>query len=125
MPRFGLGNESWKRLWLRLSKHFPSVDNRSGAESPIPPREPDSNSDISGYSTFSPTPESRDPTPIPDDLWELLELNRRRHDWSEEEYQFERIFCKEAIIDQDRRTREDEEGDRRRREKLEIQKISV
>lgn len=74
-PRSGVFNESWKRLWARLSKEL-------GIEipaSPTPSRDNDDNdTDLSGYSTYDPTPEPREPTPIPDDPWEELEFNRRR-----------------------------------------------
>lgn len=84
----------------------------------------DSDSDLSGYDTYAPTPESREPTPLPDDPWERLEFDRRRFRWDEEQYQFQRIFLKEARVDGARRKHEDEEGDRRREEELEeIRKV--
>ncbi|KAF2254383.1 hypothetical protein BU26DRAFT_537213 [Trematosphaeria pertusa] len=99
-PRSGVFNESWKRLWARLSKEL-------GIEipaSPTPSRDNDDNdTDLSGYSTYDPTPEPREPTPIPDDPWEELE-----------------IFLKEALIDGARTLRENEPGDRQAREKREL-----
>jgi hypothetical protein len=106
----------WKRLWARLSKGL-------GIPSPASPISPkdndDSDTDLSGYNTYAPTPESREPTPIPEDPWERLQYNRRRFNWDEERYQFERIFLKEALIDGTRSLRENEDGDRQAREKRE------
>ncbi|KAH8742430.1 hypothetical protein F5883DRAFT_442354 [Diaporthe sp. PMI_573] len=114
-------DEGWKRLWARLSKDLPSVEQGNNPASP-PPN--DSDSDLSGYNTYPPTPESREETPPPDDTWERLEYNRRRFCWDEERYQFEKIFLKEGLIDGARRKREDEGGDKRREEELEeIRKV--
>lgn len=69
---------------------------------------------------YAPTPEPREPTPLPDDPWEELELDRRRFHWDDERYQFERIFLKEALVDGARTRHEDEPGDRQAREKREV-----
>jgi len=88
--------EGWKRLWARLSKEL-------GIESPASPtpskENDDTDTDLSGYNTYAPTPEPREPTPLSDDHWERLEYDRRRFQWDEKRYQFERIFLKEALID--------------------------
>ncbi|KAK3333600.1 hypothetical protein B0T19DRAFT_130748 [Cercophora scortea] len=112
-------DQGWKRLWARMSKDLPPVEQES--DSPPPD---DSESDLSGFNTYPPTPEPRSPTPIPDDPWELLELNRIRCRYTEEEYQFDKFFLKEHLIDKARKKHEDEEGDRRREKELdEIRKI--
>ncbi|KAI1300449.1 hypothetical protein F5Y03DRAFT_397167 [Xylaria venustula] len=117
-PRGGwMWDEGWKRLWARLAKEL-------GIEIPASPTpskdKDDTDTDLSGYNTYAPTPEPREPTPILDDPWEELELNRRRFHWDEERYQFERIFLKEALIDGARTRHEDEPGDRQAREKREV-----
>lgn len=123
-PQSGKSAESWKRLWARLSKDLPSTRSGNNSASPMPLH--DSDSDLSGYDTYAPTPESREPTPVPEDPWERLEFDRKRFRWDEEEYQFERIFLKEAIIDGTRRKREDEEGNRRREAELaEIRELQI
>jgi hypothetical protein len=120
-PRDGTLDKGWQRLWARLSKDLPSVETPG---TPASFQLNDSDSNVSGYSTYPPTPEPRVLTPEPDDPWELLELNRRRFHWDEERYQFERVFLKEGLIDKARNKREDEEGDRRREEELgEIRKV--
>ncbi|CZR52894.1 uncharacterized protein PAC_02771 [Phialocephala subalpina] len=120
-PRDEVLDKGWQRLWARLSKDLPSVETPG---TPGSFQLNDSDSNVSGYSTYPPTPEPRVLTPEPDDPWELLELNRRRFHWDEEAYQFERIFLKEGLIDEVRKQREDEEGDRRREEELEeIRKV--
>ncbi|KAI1178859.1 hypothetical protein F4777DRAFT_535915 [Nemania sp. FL0916] len=119
-PRDGRSDESWKRLWARLSKDLPAAEKNS-----IPPESPrDDDTDLSGYDTYAPTPESREPSPLPDDPWEYFEFNRRRMEWTEEEHQFERIFMKEALIDGTRCKHENEKGNRAREAELEeIRKI--
>ncbi|KAK0618069.1 hypothetical protein B0T17DRAFT_601031 [Bombardia bombarda] len=72
----------------------------------------------SALSTFAPTLESREETPAPEDPWERLEFERKRSQYTEEVYQFEKIFLKERLIDQARREREDEGGDKKLRELL-------
>jgi hypothetical protein len=120
-PRDGTLDKGWQRLWARLSKDLPSGETPG---TPASFQLNDSDSNVSGYSTYPPTPEPRVLTPEPDDPWELLELNRRRFNWDEERYQFERVFLKEGLIDKARNEREDEEGDRRREEELgEIRKV--
>jgi hypothetical protein len=59
----------------------------------------DADTDLSGYDTYAPTPESREPTPLSDNPWERLERNRQRCQWGEERYHYERIFLKESLID--------------------------
>ncbi|TRX91688.1 hypothetical protein FHL15_007470 [Xylaria flabelliformis] len=54
-----------------------------------------------------------------DHLFELLEFNRERFYYSEEAYQFSRVFMLESFIDQRRKKREDEPGDKHR-EKIEV-----
>ncbi|KAI0131059.1 hypothetical protein F4814DRAFT_153960 [Daldinia grandis] len=109
----------WKRLWARISKDL-SIKISSKPASPTPSKDnDDSDTDLSGYNTYAPTPEPREPTPLPDDPWEGLELDRRRFHWDEERYHFERIFLKEALIDGTRSLRENEDGDRQACEKRE------
>ena len=116
-PRYRVLDKGWQRLWARLSKDLPSVETPG---TPASFQLNDSDSNVSGYSTYPPTPEPRVLTPEPDNPWELLELNRKRMHWDEETYQFERIFLKEGLIDEARNEREDEEGDRRAREEWEV-----
>ncbi|KAI0856923.1 hypothetical protein F4860DRAFT_528684 [Xylaria cubensis] len=115
MPRFysvELEDESWKRLWARISKKFPKP---SSPPSPSDKGSDNGNdTDLSGYSTYDPTPSPRSPTPQPDDPFERLEFNRKRHYYSDEDYHFSRIFMLESIIDQRRKKREDEPGDKQR-----------
>ncbi|KAI0185579.1 hypothetical protein EV127DRAFT_396591 [Xylaria flabelliformis] len=115
MPRFDsaeMGDETWMKLWARISKNLPQPS------SPPSPSDKGSNNgndtDLSGYSTYDPTPSPREPTPEPDDPFERLEFNRKRHYYSEEAYQFSRIFMLESAIDQRRKKREDEPGDNQR-----------
>ena len=115
-PRDATLDKGWQRLWARLSKDLPSVETPG---TPASFQLNDSDSNVSGYSTYPPTPEPRVLTPVPDDPWKLLELNRRRFHWDEERYQFKKVFLKEVLIDVARNEREDEEGDRRAREEWE------
>ncbi|KAK3371952.1 hypothetical protein B0H63DRAFT_513484 [Podospora didyma] len=82
-------------------------------------------SDLSGISTFPHTPEPRESSPpLPDDPWESLEYERKRYGWSEEEYQWERIFRNEKRIDWARPRHENQEGGRQREKELEdIEKV--
>lgn len=53
----------WKRLWARLSKGLGIPRNPT---SPTPSKkDDDSDTDLSGYNTYPPTPESREPTLSP------------------------------------------------------------
>ncbi|KAG4270640.1 hypothetical protein FPRO04_02621 [Fusarium proliferatum] len=65
-----------------------------------------------------PTP--REPWPIPADPWKRIEYMRRRWDWTEEMYHFDRFFLREEIIDGNRSRRENELGNRQAREKREL-----
>ncbi|KXX78216.1 hypothetical protein MMYC01_205056, partial [Madurella mycetomatis] len=115
-------NKDWKRLWSRLSKTLPRVQPPNPASSQAD--DSDGNTGLSGYSTYGPTPEPREPSPLPNDPWEMLESNRYFFCWNEETYQFERIFLKESLIDIARAKHEDQEGDRQRKKELEdIEKI--
>ena len=110
----------WQRLWARLSRDLPSLET-PGTPASFQRRASDSN--LSGYSTYPPTPEPRVYTPVPDDPWELLELNRKRFHMDEESYQFERVFLEEQLIDSARGKHEDEEGNRKAREEWEAIRI--
>ncbi|KAK3371642.1 hypothetical protein B0T24DRAFT_530639, partial [Lasiosphaeria ovina] len=107
-----MSNKDWKRLWSRLSKVLPRVQPPTPASSHADDSDGDTN--LSGFSTYDPTPSPREPSPVPvfGDAWERLEYERKRSCWSEEEYQFERIFRKEERIDWARAKHEDQEGDR-------------
>ncbi|KAI3325936.1 hypothetical protein HD806DRAFT_520658 [Xylariaceae sp. AK1471] len=119
-PRDGwMCDEGWKRVWTRISKDL-GIKISSNPASPTPPKHSDdSDTDLSGYDTYPPTLEPRDPTPLADDPWDRLEYNRRRFNWDEEEYQYEKIFLKEAIKDGVRTQHEDEDGDKQARQKRE------
>ncbi|KAI1283509.1 hypothetical protein F5Y07DRAFT_349872 [Xylaria sp. FL0933] len=126
----GPQHPSWKSLWARLSKNFPKSPSPSPSpsSSPLPMQPEDNNNDdekdngsddgndtdLSGYSTFYPTPSPREQTPLPSDPFELLEYNRKRWNYNQATYQFERIFMLESFIDQRRKKREDEIGSNRR-----------
>ncbi|KAI1178843.1 hypothetical protein F4777DRAFT_575495 [Nemania sp. FL0916] len=97
-------HETWKRLWARLSKGLPKP--ASPALSPTPPG---NDIDVSG-----PTPSPRERIPIPGDPWEKLEYDRKRFEWNEEAYQFERTKLLERIIDVRRANREDALGNKLR-----------
>lgn len=116
----------WVRLWARLSKDL-GIEVSSDPASPTSSNndnDNDSATDLSGFNTYEPTPEPREPTPIPHDHWERLEFNRRRHQWGEERYHFERIFLKERLIDGARTVHEDRDGDGQREKELEeIEKV--
>ncbi|KAK0628686.1 hypothetical protein B0T17DRAFT_614569 [Bombardia bombarda] len=117
-----MSNKDWKRLWSRLSKVLPRVQSPTPASSHADDSDGDTN--LSGFSTYDPTPSPREPSPLPDDPWERLEYERKRFGWSEEYYQFERIFRKEERIDWARAKHEDQEGDRQREKELEeIEKV--
>ncbi|KAI0007908.1 hypothetical protein F4779DRAFT_619120 [Xylariaceae sp. FL0662B] len=90
-------DESWKRSWARLSNSLSSAERDNDLPSPMPPH--DSDSDLGVYDTYAPTPESREPTPLPEDTLERLEFDRRWFRWGEEENQLGGIFLKEALID--------------------------
>ncbi|KAG8408282.1 hypothetical protein J3459_017949 [Metarhizium acridum] len=99
-----------KRLWARLSKELGIPSNPA---SPTTSKDnDDSDTELSGFDTYPPTPEPCEPTPLPDDPWERLELRRREFRWDEEEYQFKKIFFKEGLLDKARTHREDGPGDR-------------
>ncbi|KAI1199060.1 hypothetical protein F5X97DRAFT_137343 [Nemania serpens] len=119
-PRAGeMKDAGWKRMWARLSRE-PGIEVSRNSPSPTPSKDSnDSDTDLSGYSTYPPTPEPREPTPLPDDPWERLEYNRRRFEWDGERYYFERTFLREALIDWTRTRYEDEPGDQQIREKRE------
>ncbi|KAI1080580.1 hypothetical protein F5B20DRAFT_589304 [Whalleya microplaca] len=120
-PRSGILDHDWQLLWARLSKDISRIGTPPTPESL---RSRDGDSDLSGFSTYPPTPEDREPTPPPKDPWERLEFNRERFRWDTEQYHFHTIFLKEALIDAARRHHEDEEGDKQREEELEeLQKI--
>ncbi|KAI0425412.1 hypothetical protein F5Y09DRAFT_352294 [Xylaria sp. FL1042] len=110
-----LHDESWKSLWAHLSKNFPKFPTPQPDDSDDD-NDNDNGSDpnLSGYSTFSPTPSPREPTPVPSDPFERLEYNRKHFKYNREAYQFARIFMLESLIDQRRKTREDELGDKQR-----------
>jgi hypothetical protein len=86
---------------------------------PIHDSDSDSDRDLNGYDTSDPNPSPHEPGPLPDAPWERLEYDRKRFKWDEEEYQCERIFLKEGLIDGARCKRENKEGNRRREEELE------
>ncbi len=114
-----LKDEGWQRLWARMSKSLPPGDRVSNDDH-LRLSEPRSvETDISGFSTYPPTPEFRARTPPPDDPWERLEWERRLGSWSGERYLFEKIFLKEGITDLDRRNREDEDGNKQREKEWE------
>ena len=103
-PQGGLLDEGWQRLWARLSNVMPSTET---GRNPAHPSPEDSNSNdgseqsnISGYSTYPPTPGSRDETPFPEDPWERLEWRRKHDNWDEEQYQYKKIFLKGGLIRQ-------------------------
>ncbi|KAH8746081.1 hypothetical protein F5883DRAFT_585880 [Diaporthe sp. PMI_573] len=115
-----ISNKDWQRSWSRLSKVLPRVQ----PPTPVSSSADDSDNSLSGFSTYDPTPEPREPSPLPADAWEILEYERKRFGWSEEEYQFERIFRNEERIDWARAKHEDQEGDRQREKELEdIEKV--
>ena len=120
-PRFDIGpcDEDWKILWARLSKDLGIPSNPA---SPTPSKDnDDSDTDLDGYNTYPPSPtSSHESTPPPEDPWERLEYDRKVWDWDEEQYQFERMFLKESLIDGARSRRENEPGDRQYREKREV-----
>ncbi|KAI1015595.1 hypothetical protein LB503_009888 [Fusarium chuoi] len=98
-----LKDEGWKRLWARMSNNELCLPR-----SPSPPSAP-------------PIPSTpREPWLIPADPWERTEYMRRRWDWTEEMYHFDRFFLREEIIDGDRSRRENELGNRQAREKREL-----
>ncbi|KAI0815413.1 hypothetical protein GGR55DRAFT_345632 [Xylaria sp. FL0064] len=114
-------SEEWKRLWARLSKDLPP-------DPPSPPRnENDDDTDLSGYNTYAPTPDSsyEPPPPTwPEDPWERLEEQRKTFRWDEEMYQYEKILLIDRLITRKRGRYEDEPGDRQRQEELdEIKRI--
>ena len=116
-PLCGLLDKGWKQLYAQMSNVLPSVETGSNLASP-PPADGDSNdgseqSNISGYSTYPPTPGESQESPEPEDPWERLEWRRRHWHWTEEEYQYDRYFLKEALIDSARSRREDDERKRR------------
>ncbi|EFY91716.1 hypothetical protein J3459_003992 [Metarhizium acridum] len=116
-PRSRIFGADWKRLWARLSKEWGIEIVRS----PTPQKNSDdSDTDLSGYSTYDPTPEYRTPSPFPEDPWERLEYDRKRFSWNEEEYEFEKIFLKENLIDMTRCRHENEPGDKPAREKRQL-----
>ncbi|KAK3326540.1 hypothetical protein B0H66DRAFT_163613 [Apodospora peruviana] len=118
-PSAGIFDKDWARMWAQMAKDLgvPTVESPENQDA-------NSESEHSGYSTFPPTPSTREPTPIPDDPWERLEYDRKRFEWEEENYQFEKLFLKESLVDAVRIERENEEGDRLRKEKLEeIEKV--
>ncbi|KAI1161955.1 hypothetical protein F5B18DRAFT_413393 [Nemania serpens] len=107
----------WKRLWARLSREL-GIEVSRNSPSPMPSKDSnDSDTDLSGYDTYPPTPEAREPTPLPDDPLKRLEYNRSRFEWDDERYYFEKTFLQEAIIDGARTRYEDEPGDKQIREK--------
>ncbi|KAI1133790.1 hypothetical protein F5Y10DRAFT_228559 [Nemania abortiva] len=122
-PKAGfVGDKGWKRLWARISKNLPKPP------SPKPPSDDGSMSsedrsgdtDLSGYSTYDPTPSPSPPrpprerTPEFDDPFDRLEFYRKRDNYSEEQYQFGKIRVRGGLIDRRRKKREDEPGDKRR-----------
>ncbi|KAK3333956.1 hypothetical protein B0T19DRAFT_419645 [Cercophora scortea] len=118
-----MDNKDWKRLWSRLSKVLPRAQPPTPASS-VADDDGDGDTDLSGFSTYEPTPEPPSPVPVFADPWERMEYERKRSCWSEEEYQFRRIFLKEGLIDRIRAEREDEKGDRQREKELEeIEKV--
>ena len=122
-PLGGLNDKGWQRLWARLSNVMPSTETGSNPAFPAPDDSNSNNgseqSNISGYSTYPPTPSTREETPYPEDPWERLEWRRRHDNWDEEKYQYEKIFLKEGLIDKVRSERENEEGNRKSREEWE------
>ncbi|KAF4434328.1 hypothetical protein F53441_13713 [Fusarium austroafricanum] len=108
-----LEDEGWERLWARMSNNelgFP----RSPSPSPPPPPPlppPPNDSDSS---------ESGEPTPMPTNLWEQIEYKRTHWHLTEENYQFERFFLREEIIDRARSRHENGPGNRQAREKREL-----
>ncbi|EFZ00663.1 hypothetical protein X797_004299 [Metarhizium robertsii] len=107
----------WKRLWARLSKEWGIEIVRSATPEK---NSDDSDTDLSGYSTYDATPEYRTPSPFPDDPWEMLEYNHKRFSWNEEEYEFEKLFLKENLMDSTRCQHENEPGDEPARKKREF-----
>ncbi|KAI0448357.1 hypothetical protein F5B21DRAFT_522199 [Xylaria acuta] len=115
MPAITAGarvDENWKRLWSRLSKDLPDLSPPTPAT--VYSSDHGSDTDLSGYDTYDPTPSPREPTPEPDDPLQRLELNRKRFHYNEETYQFYRVFMLEGFIDERRKKREDELGDEQR-----------
>ncbi|GAP89463.1 putative macrophage mannose receptor 1 [Rosellinia necatrix] len=112
-------DKGWKRLWPRIAIKL-GIEITSNQVSPAPEKGSDeSDTDLSGFSTYPPTPEPRPPTPLPEDPWERLEYLRKDLAYEEEEYHFHRIFLKERLKDIARSEYENEDGDRRIQEKEE------
>ncbi|KAM7210729.1 hypothetical protein V8F06_013891 [Rhypophila decipiens] len=94
-PAFRMLDKGWQRLWSRLSKVLPRVQPPTPASSVA--NDGDGDTNLSGSSTYL----------FFKDPWEILEYERQHFKWSEEHYQFERIFLKEERIDSTRATYED------------------
>lgn len=73
---YGLRDENWKRMWSRLSKILPRVQPPSPP--PSLPLSEGGDTDLSGFDTYDPTPEPRNPTPVIEDAWERLEYDRKK-----------------------------------------------
>ncbi|KAH6630540.1 hypothetical protein B0J18DRAFT_488317 [Chaetomium sp. MPI-SDFR-AT-0129] len=111
-----MDGENWKRLWSRLSEVLPAVQSPTPTSSVADDSDHDSDGDahFNEYNTYDPTPSPRETSPDPVfwNAWERLEHERERCYWTEEEYEFERIFLQEDLLDDIRASHENEGGDR-------------
>ncbi|KAI1196651.1 hypothetical protein F5X97DRAFT_344429 [Nemania serpens] len=108
----------WDRLWARISDlvpKLPPLPPPSDSSSDDDSRAGDGNrteTDLSGYDTYDELPSPRSPTPMPEDPLERLDLNRTRFRLSDEDYYYLKISLREASVDDGRKKRENEIGDK-------------